>query len=174
MRRTFWRHISNLCVSFFCQIWVANINRNRQKVETWQTSSTYDDRRCLYSFLYSLCVCGKLNRGWFIWLHNQERGIENHPHSHIQWTPLATFLGSKAPQNYTVQIQHKGSLLAWMVPWRTFNIHGIFPLHKRFFTVEKGSSDYALHTKKKWFFNGIALKTRFGTLMFKSVWNGIH
>lgn len=82
-----------ICVSFF-----ANINRKRQKVETWQTSSTYDDRRCLYSFLYTLCVCGKLNRGWFIWLHNQERGHwepSSFPHSvnssgNIPWIQSTT------------------------------------------------------------------------------------
>lgn len=31
----------------------------------------------------------------------------------------------------------KHSLLAQMVWWRTFNIHGTFPLHKRFFIMEK-------------------------------------
>ncbi len=75
----------------------------------------------------------------------RKEAIENHPHSHIQWAPLATSLGSKAPQEYTVQKQYNGSLLAWMVTCRTLNIHGIFPLHKRFFTVEKGYSEYAPH-----------------------------
>jgi len=44
--------------------------------------------------------------------------------------------------------KNKGSLLASMVPWGTFNIHGTFPLVKRFFIVEKGSLDYknVLHT----------------------------
>ncbi len=37
---------------------------------------------------------------------------------------------------------------------RTFNIHGIFPLHNMFLIVEKGSLDYsnAPRTKKKWFY----------------------
>ncbi len=34
-------------------------------------------------------------------------------------------------------LKNKGSLLALMVPWRTFNIHEIFPLHKKFLVVEK-------------------------------------
>ncbi len=37
---------------------------------------------------------------------------------------------------------------------RTFNIHGIFPLHKMFWIVDKGSLDYsnAPRIKKKWFY----------------------
>ncbi len=38
--------------------------------------------------------------------------------------------------------KNKGSLLASMVPQRTFTNHGTFSFHKRFFTVEKGSLDY--------------------------------
>ncbi len=36
----------------------------------------------------------------------------------------------------------KSYLLAFMAPGRTLNIHGTVLLHKRFFTVEKGSLDY--------------------------------
>ncbi len=41
----------------------------------------------------------------------------------------------------TFTLKNKGSLLASMVPWRTFNIRGIFPFHKRLY-VEKGLLDY--------------------------------
>ncbi len=34
----------------------------------------------------------------------------------------------------------KGSLLASIIPWRTFNIHGALTFHKRFFQLEKGAS----------------------------------
>jgi len=34
------------------------------------------------------------------------------------------------------------NLFEWMVSWRTFNIHGIFSFHKRFFIVKKDSTDY--------------------------------
>ncbi len=37
----------------------------------------------------------------------------------------------------TYSLENKGSLLASMVPWRTLNIHGTFPFHKKFFIVEK-------------------------------------
>ncbi len=30
----------------------------------------------------------------------------------------------------------KGSLLASMVPWKAFNVHGIFPLHTKNVTLE--------------------------------------
>ncbi len=33
-------------------------------------------------------------------------------------------------------IKNKGALLASMVLWRTLNIHGTFPLHKRLFIVQ--------------------------------------
>ncbi len=38
-----------------------------------------------------------------------------------------------------------------MVPWKTFNIHGIFSFHKRFFIEEKVNFNFLniLHTKKK-------------------------
>jgi len=41
-----------------------------------------------------------------------------------------------------LSLLNQGSLLASMVPLRIFNINGIFPFHKRFFIVEKGSLDY--------------------------------
>ncbi len=37
----------------------------------------------------------------------------------------------------TFTLKHKGSSLSPVVPWRTFNINGSFPLHKSFFIVEK-------------------------------------
>ncbi len=67
------------------------------------------------------------------------------------------------------------------VPWRTFNIHVTFPLHKSFFIVQKTSLYYenALHSKKKknstyvpfterfwWFFCGITAKIPFWKLYF--------
>ncbi len=39
-------------------------------------------------------------------------------------------------------LQSKCSLLASIVPLRTFNIHRTFPLHIQFFIVEKGYLDY--------------------------------
>lgn len=68
------------------------------------------------------------------------------------------------------------------VPCRAFNIHRILPSHKRFFIMEKASSDclHVLHTFKicslegsfgnpKWFFYAIAVKTPFWTIFFKWV-----
>ncbi len=37
----------------------------------------------------------------------------------------------------------EGSLLAYMFPWRNFNIHATFQLHKHFYSeTKKGSLDY--------------------------------
>ncbi len=63
--------------------------------------------------------------------------------------------------------QNKGSLLESMVPWRTFNIHGNFPLDKRFLdsqnVLENGSFKNQLLSdclgNLKWFFYGITSKT---------------
>lgn len=49
--------------------------------------------------------------------------LQNHVKFFIQFIPF-TF-------------KNKGSLCISVVPWRTSNIHGIFPLHKMFFIVKK-------------------------------------
>ncbi len=71
------------------------------------------------------------------------------------------------------------------VPWRTFNIHVTFPLHKSFFIVQKSSLYYenALHSKKKKIVlayrslkgsDGSSVaslrKSPFGSFIFKSVY----
>ncbi len=68
--------------------------------------------------------------------------------------------------------------LASMVPQRTFNIHGTFPLPKRFFIVEKGSSLDVLYTKKTIFFywkvlwgtKYVCSKPFFENVISKSAW----
>ncbi len=39
-------------------------------------------------------------------------------------------------------LKNKGSVLVFMVPWRIFKLHLIFPFHKSFFIWEKVSLDY--------------------------------
>ncbi len=80
-----------------------------------------------------------------------------------------------------IVLKNKCSLLASLIPWRTFNILGSFPFHKRLFIVEKCSSDYSniLHTKINECFNQNGTKncssmtslwkTPLGTSIFKSV-----
>ncbi len=105
----------------------------------------------------------------------------------LQWNPLPSasgdhmryynhskqrqFLGfSKEPSTCYTLLKNKGYLLDSLVPWSTFNIHGIFHFHKRFFRLLN-----VLSTKKTWFkncslqslrnptwfFHGINVKTAF-------------
>ncbi len=59
-----------------------------------------------------------------------------------------------------------------MVPWRTFNINGIFSFHKRFFKNKKFSFNNYSQKKvswgaKKWLFYGIAVKKKhLGAILF--------
>ncbi len=85
----------------------------------------------------SLWGSGKLRRGWqhySVIMIKYSRSISDlFPLQHAR-------LALVYHKPYTLKTEE--SLLASMAPWRTFNIHGIFPLHKTFFTVEKASSDY--------------------------------
>ncbi len=82
-------------------------------------------------------------------------------------------------------LKNKGSSLALTVQRRTFNIHGTFPLNKRFLIEGTGSLDFlnVLYTKKKsgyfkssslkrtlgdqkWLFYCITAKTQFWNLSF--------
>ncbi len=50
--------------------------------------------------------------------------------------------------------------MALMVPWRTFNIHGAFQMHTRFFKEEKGCLDFlnVFILRKKGYFKNRSLK----------------
>ncbi len=73
------------------------------------------------------------------------------------------------------EIQEMTFLSSWvfLVPQGTFNIHGIFPLHERFCTVEKDSFDYQCVIKKEEGGGGssiaLLLKKTIVTFIFKSV-----
>lgn len=76
---------------------------------------------------------------------------------------------------YFFIIRSMHCLLELMVTWRIFNIHGIFPVHKKLCKVEKSSLDYlnALYTKENGSFKTCSSmaslhKTSFGTFMFNS------
>ncbi len=84
---------------------------------------------------------------------------------------------------YRCTLKNKGSLLALMVPWRTFNINGKIPLDKSFFIETSFIRLNVLHIKKngsfsdwllkgslgnpKQFFYCIAAKPHFWNLIFK-------
>ncbi len=56
----------------------------------------------------------------------------------LMWASLFNSKNGKPPN----ALKNKGSLLAFMVPRGTINIHGIFTLQQRFFIVKKGYLDY--------------------------------
>ncbi len=106
-------------------------------------------------------TCMTLSFDWFTFMHRHARcTLDWHLWFHAETlTSMKSFYSTKGP---LYSLNNKGSLLASIVPWRTFNIHGSFPFHKRFFMVE----DYwnVLHTKTKMVILGtVHLKVLWGT-----------
>ncbi len=119
---------------------------------SYSKSSVKNNCPCIFSANSSLCVFSK---SWQYYFNAKRLFV------------LAQAVSKSGPNT----LKNKSGLLAMMAPWRTFNIHGAFPLHKRFFikqffrllkcSLRKSGSfkncllKGSLGNPKKWFSFGI-------------------